>query len=68
MRRLLILVPLLLAGVLAGGASTASAAPAGGDRWALIVGVDHFEGATRSNFGAVADASNVRQALLRAGW
>jgi hypothetical protein len=67
MRRLLLLVPLLLVGVLAGTASAAPA-PAGGDRWALIVGVDHFEGATRSNFGAVADASNFRQALLRAGW
>ncbi|MDQ6728394.1 MAG: caspase family protein [Actinomycetota bacterium] len=70
MRRLLILVPLLLAGVLAAGelAASAAPAPAGGDRWALIVGIDHFEGATRTNFGAVADASNFRQTLLRAGW
>jgi len=67
MRRFLILVPLLLAGVLAGPASAAPA-PAAGDRWALIVGVDHFQGATRTNFGAVNDASNFRQALLRAGW
>ncbi|MDQ6838528.1 MAG: caspase family protein [Actinomycetota bacterium] len=67
MRRLLLLVPVLLFGVLAGTAS-ANPAPAGGDRWALIVGVDHFEGATRPNFGALADASNFRQALLRAGW
>jgi len=67
MRRILLLVPLLLAGVLAGPASAAPA-PAPGDRWALIIGIDRFQGATRPNFGAVADAANFRQALLKAGW
>jgi len=67
MRRLLLLVPILLVGVLAGAASATPAAPAG-DRWALVIGVDRFQGATRPNFGAVADASNFRQALLKAGW
>lgn len=69
MRRVLLVV-LLLAGVLGGllVAPIASAAPAAGERWALIVGVDHFLGATRPNFGAVNDAADVRQALLKAGW
>jgi len=72
MRRLLLVLPLLVTGVLGGlatVASTAGAAPAAAaDRWALIVGVDHFQGATRPNFGAVNDAADFRQALLKAGW
>jgi hypothetical protein len=72
MRRRVLLIPLLLAGVLGGmvAATPASAAPAasGGDRWALLVGIDHFEGPTRTNFGAVNDAADFRQALLKAGW
>lgn len=70
MRRLLLL-PLLVAGVLSGVASAApaSAAPAAAaDRWALLVGIDHFEGATRPNFGAVNDAASFRQVLLKAGF
>lgn len=71
MRRVFLL-PLLLAGVLGGlvAAPGASAAPApvAGERWALIVGVDRFQGNTRPNFGAVNDAANVRQALLQNGW
>lgn len=70
MRRVLLLLPLLVAGVLGGGAVSASAAspPAANERWALLVGIDHFQGATRPNFGAVADAADFRQALLKAGW
>jgi hypothetical protein len=73
MRRLLLVLPLLVTGVLGGVATAAlpaSAAPVAGpgDRWALIVGVDHFQGATRPNFGAVNDAADFRQALLKAGW
>jgi len=73
MRRLLLVLPLLATGVLGGMAtmaSSAGAAPttAAADRWALIVGVDHFVGATRPNFGAVNDAADFRQALLKAGW
>ena len=71
MRRVL-LVFLLLAGVIGGllAAPVASAAPApaAGERWALIVGVDRFQGSTRPNYGAVNDAADVRQALLKAGW
>src|SRR5436305_10043352 len=72
MRRFALLVPILLVGVLSGGVlsgvATAAPAPPVGERWALLVGVDHFEGATRPNFGAVADAADLRQALLNAGW
>ncbi len=69
MRRALLVLPLLVAGVLAGSvAADAAPAPAAAERWALIVGVDHFQGATRPNFGAVADAADFRQALLRAGF
>ena len=72
MRRVLLLLPLLLAGVLGGLGSTPAAsaapAPAAAERWALIVGVDRFQGSTRPNFGAVNDAADVRQALLKAGF
>jgi hypothetical protein len=69
MRRLALLVPLVMAGLL-GGLSPALAgpAPAPAERWALLVGIDHFEGATRPNFGGAADAAVFRQALLAAGW
>ena len=66
------LVLLLLAGVLGGLVATpvasAAPAPAAGERWALIVGVDRFQGSTRPNYGAVNDAADVRQALIKHGW
>lgn len=71
MRRMLLL-SFLLAGVLGGlvAAPVASAAPApaAGERWALIIGVDRFQGATRTNYGGVNDAADVRQALIKNGW
>ena len=69
MRRLVVLLPLLVATAL-GGAVSASAAPppAANERWALIVGVDRFQGSTRPNYGAVNDAADFRQALLKHGW
>jgi len=69
MRRVLLLLPILLAGILGGTvAASAAPAPAAAERWALIVGVDRFQGGTRPNFGAVNDAADFRQALLKAGW
>jgi hypothetical protein len=69
MRRVVVLLPLLVAGVLAGVVSaSAASAPAAAERWALVVGIDHFQGATRPNFGAVADADDFRQMLLKNGW
>lgn len=72
MRRLLLLVPVLLAGVLgvvaSAPAASAAAGPAPGERWALLIGIDHFLGPTRTNLGAVNDVASFRQALLKAGW
>ena len=69
MRRVVVLLPLLVAAALGGMASASAApAPAAGERWALLVGVDRFQGATRPNYGAVADVEDVRQALLKNGW
>lgn len=69
MRRFLL--GFLLASVLLGGLFTtgASAAPPpGGDRWALLVGVNDHQGSTRDNRGAVGDAEAMRQLLVRSGW
>lgn len=38
------------------------------DLRAVVVGVNQFLGKTRPNIGAVQDARNVREALLRNGW
>ena len=69
MRRVVLLLTLVVGGLL-GGVVSASAGPppAANERWALIIGVDRFQGATRPNYGAAADAADVRQALLKAGW
>jgi hypothetical protein len=48
-------------------APSAAAAPED-DRWALIVGVDRFQGRTRPNVGSVGDAKAFRELLLRHGW
>ncbi len=69
MRRIVVLLPLLVAATLGGVVSASAApAPAAGERWALLVGVDRFQGSTRPNYGAVADVADVRQALLKSGW
>ena len=67
MRRLRFLVPLVVAGVMAGLAPAQAAPPPDGDRHALIIGIDRFQGATRPNTGAVGDAEDVKAALLAAG-
>jgi hypothetical protein len=68
MRRSLILAPLVALIVLAGAGVARAAPPATGDRYALVIGIDHFEGATRPNTGAVGDAEDTRDALVQAGW
>ena len=69
MRRILVLLALLVAGGLSGVVSASAAPPpAAGERWALIIGVDRFQGGTRPNYGAVADAGDFREALLKNGW
>ena len=64
----------LLTGALVLGMGVAQAAPAAapagpgsGERWALVIGIDHFQGNTRPNLGAVGDAEDVKSALLAAG-
>ena len=46
----------------------AGAATPPGDKWALIVGVDLFQGGTRPNFGGAADANDMRTVLLNNGF
>lgn len=68
MRRLVFLVPLVLLGLLAGLAPASAAPPKDGDRYALLVGIDLFQGATRPNTGAVGDTEDMKSALITAGW
>jgi len=42
--------------------------PADPNRWAVIVGVDHFEGRTHPNVGAVGDARLMAKVLTERGW
>ncbi len=69
--RRLVLAVFLAAGVLpalsTGVAVASSAAPAA-ERFALLIGVDRFEGRTRPNYGAVTDVGLFRQALVQSGW
>lgn len=48
------------------GAANADVPP--GRRFALLIGIDRFVGATRQNFGAVNDVAKTREALVKAGW
>ncbi len=67
MRRATVIGALLLA--LLALNPPATAAPGGeDDRWALIVGVDRFQGRTRPNVGSVGDARDFRELLVRRGW
>src|SRR5437764_4434691 len=42
--------------------------PTDPNRWAVLVGVDHFEGRTHSNVGAVGDAHLFAKVLTERGW
>jgi hypothetical protein len=56
---LLVLSPLALAG----------AAPAGdAPRFAVVIGISQYQGATRPTPGSAGDAAIIREALLRDGW
>ncbi len=61
-----LLASALLAGLCA--TSAAAAPPANGSRWALLVGVNQFQGSTRPNHGAVGDMEAMRELLVRSGW
>ena len=55
--------------VVLSSAVPALTAPAqGDDKWALLIGVDHHQGRTRSNVGAVGDANAFRNLLIQKGW
>jgi hypothetical protein len=67
MRRILcVLGVLAVVGVVVVPGAGAATPP--GDKWALIVGVDLFQGGTRPNFGGAADANDMRNALQRSGF
>ena len=69
MRRFLVVLGAVGALVLAGLSLPAQAGPSTGlGKWALLVGIDHFQGKTRPNTGSVGDVEDVREALLRKGW
>ena len=64
----MVLVPLVVLATLAGPVAAGAAPPTDGDRRALVIGIDRFQGATRPNSGAVGDAEDVKAALVAAGW
>jgi Caspase domain len=67
MRRILgVLGVLAIIGVLIVPGAGAATPP--GDKWALVIGVDLFQGGTRPNYGGAADANDMRNALLRNGF
>ncbi|MBV9664857.1 MAG: caspase family protein, partial [Actinobacteria bacterium] len=72
MRRITViaaLLPTLGLFLLGGGpAKAAGAPPYGLDKWAVIIGIDHFQGKTRPNVGAVGDAHAFHDALVQKGW
>src|SRR5436305_12838308 len=68
MRRTALGLVLLVLGALGATVAPAHAASFGADRWALLIGIDHFEGKTRPNFGGVGDVNVMQDALLRSGW
>jgi hypothetical protein len=63
------LLPTLGIFLVGGGPAKASGAPPYGlDKWALIIGIDHFQGKTRPNVGADGDARAFHDALVQRGW
>lgn len=49
--------------------AVASAAPsAQAEKWAVVIGISEYQGATVSTPGSAGDAAIVREALLRNGW
>ena len=70
MRRLIAVTGALLmsmAGVIAPTVATAAPAPTA-EKWALVIGITEYDGATRDTLGGANDAALVRKALLANGW
>jgi len=71
MRRILIfcgLLTLVFGEFVATGPAAHAAPPYGTDKWALLIGIDHFQGRTRSNVGSVGDANDAYNILINMGW
>ena len=68
MRKMALVASLVLASGLLVVNAAQAAPPSNGDRFALLIGIDHFQGATRPNMGAVGDAEDFRDLLVRGGW
>ena len=69
MRKVLLLAAAALGLILVGLPRGVEAGPPHGlQKWAVIVGTDHFQGRTRPNVGAVGDAHDMHDALVRHGW
>lgn len=66
MRRLLVGVFSIL--MLAGTSLPAVAAPPGAEKFAVIIGIDEYQGGTRPNIGAVGDAVAFQELARRNGW
>jgi hypothetical protein len=58
----------LAAGLLGPAQANAPGYGDGSEKWAVVVGIDKHAGRTRSNVGAVGDAVDVRDALIRSGF
>jgi Caspase domain len=73
-RRILLAAVLVLAVAVFTGATQLDqqAAEAGPpsklDKWALLVGLDHFQGRTHPNSGSIGDVQDAHDALVRNGW
>ena len=65
-----VLTAALLSGLLAlSPLAIAGAAPSPeAERWAVVIGISQYQGATRPTPGSAGDAAIVREALLRNGW
>ncbi|MCU1450444.1 MAG: hypothetical protein JWP02_2614 [Acidimicrobiales bacterium] len=74
MRRLgLVLAAVVVAAVFAGAAQlderpAEAGPPSRLEKWALLVGLDHFQGRTRPNSGSIGDVQDAHDALVRNGW
>lgn len=67
MRRFLVLI--ISISMVALTAAPALTVPAqGDDRWALLIGIDDYQGTTRSNVGAVGDVNSFKTLLVQKGW
>lgn len=66
LRRLFLVILCLTA--IYGSTLTAVAAVPESDLWALVIGVDHHQGRTRTNVGAVGDADAFVRLLTQNGW